>query len=201
MTERDLEEYIIKRNFDRALEYFKIQFDAITLCYKNKFINPTLILIYTTMDTLSYLDRSNDKETVKKRFIRWLDSYLLLPNSELKCSSIDLYAARCSMVHSSTAESELSKTGQAKEIYYSLGYNDNFTDIIERQKKGKKIVVVKLPVLFLEFYDAYCRYIKTLTDDTDKIALFIKRVDKLMISNDDKDEFEILDIMLPPKNK
>ena len=188
MTEREFEKYLLKRNMDKAFEYFKIQFDAITLCYKNKFINPVLILIYSTMDTLSYLDRINDKETVKKRFTRWVDTFLLLSNSKLKCSSIDLYAARCGMIHSSTAESDLSKSGKAKEIYYARGKNDKLTDIIKRQKKEGKIVVVKIPELFLEFYNAYLGYLKYLRTN-DKLQLFIERVNKLMCESD-KDEFE-----------
>jgi hypothetical protein len=151
------------------------------------------------MDTLSYLDRINDNETVKKRFTRWLDTYMLLPNSKLKCSSIDLYAARCSMVHSSTAESDLSKTGKAKEIYYAHGYKDELTDIIKRMRKENKIAIVKIPVLFLEFYDAYWRYLKSL-NEFDKISLFIERINKIMCELD-KNELGVIDKVLPSIKK
>jgi hypothetical protein len=177
------------------LKYFQIQFEAITLCYEKKFINPVLILIYSTLDTLSYLDRVNDEETVKERFIRWVDTFLLLPNSKLKCSSIDLYAARCGMVHSSTAESNLSKDGKAKEIYYAIGHKDSLTEIIKRMKKEGEIVVIKIPELFLEFHQAYFRYLKYLSAN-DKLPLFIERINKIMAENDNE-EFEILDRILP----
>jgi hypothetical protein len=99
------------------------------------------------------------------------------------------------MVHSSTAESNLSKSGKAKEIYYASGHKDTLTDLIKRMNKEDKVVVVKIPDLFSELYDAYFRFLRSLSANN-KLALFVERINKLMCL-DDKEETEILNRILP----
>lgn len=91
-------------------------FKAIELCASSRFRVPTLILLYSVIDIVSWL-HSND-QSVKTRFTIWVEKYLL-PGSKLTCSSLDLYAARCGVVHTSSSESDLSKMGKAKQIFYA----------------------------------------------------------------------------------
>jgi len=188
MSENDLEQYFVERNIKGVHKYFKIQFDAIELCFRNKFINPVLILIYSTIDTFSYLDRINDEEKVVDRFARWVDTFLL-PNSDLKCSALELYAARCGMVHSSTAESDLSKKGKVRQIFY--GPEDKLWEVMKKQKKENEYCTVRIPLLVISLIKAYENYFKYLHTNTHKFQLVIKRVDKLM-AEDNKDETDFI---------
>ncbi|WP_276975761.1 hypothetical protein [Flavobacterium filum] len=195
MTLDELEMYKRKRNFDKGFLNFDIQLKAITMCYPNKYINPALILIYSTIDTLSYLDRKKDSETVKSRFTRWVDEYLL-PGSKLKCSSIDLYAARCSLVHSSTTISDLSKSGKAKQIFYALGQKDKLSELVKRDKKEDRIAVIKITDLFKALYNAIETYKSMLNNNKPKKEQFIERMNDVLTEGDE-DEFEIMDRVLP----
>jgi hypothetical protein len=97
---------------------------AIELCFNNQFRTPSLMLLYATIDIMAWLNRDRNHENVKRDdFIKWTETYLL-PNSQLQCTAIDLYAARCSLIHSYSAESGLSREGRASEIFYAWGTAD-----------------------------------------------------------------------------
>jgi hypothetical protein len=98
--------------------------DTIQINFSNGAIMPSLILLYSTIDIMAWLSREKDHEKNDRGdFKGWVNSYLL-PNSELDCEAIDLYAARCSILHSYTYESMLSLKGEAKAIFYTWGNAD-----------------------------------------------------------------------------
>ena len=55
---------------------------------------------------------------MQDRFTEWVDKYLL-PNSSLKCTALDLYGARCGLVHSYSSDSDLSRSGKVTPIGYA----------------------------------------------------------------------------------
>jgi len=121
---------------------------SIELCLKNKFTAPSLMLTYATIDIMAWLDRDENHEDVTRSdFIKWVETYLLL-NYQLSCTAIDLYAARCSLIHSYTSESRLSREGGATEIFYAWGTADerNLQEAIDLSDKhdAKAIHVDKL---------------------------------------------------------
>ena len=94
---------------------------SINLCSGKGYYALALILVYSTIDFLAYLDLPKDKEqAMRKDFVKWVEKYLL-PDSLLKCTAWDLYSARCSLAHTSGCESGLSKNYEAKKIYYVFG--------------------------------------------------------------------------------
>jgi len=67
---------------------------AIETCIANKFTLPALILMYSAIDTMAWLNRDEEHEDVTRSdFILWVETFLL-PDSGLSCTAIDLYAAR-----------------------------------------------------------------------------------------------------------
>jgi len=94
---------------------------SIELCLNAKLQISSLVLLYSGIDIMAWLNRPVSEEfATKKDFIRWVDDYLL-PNPNIKCEAIDLYAARCAIIHSYSFSSRLSEEGKAKEIYYAWG--------------------------------------------------------------------------------
>lgn len=94
---------------------------GINLCSQHQLMLPTLTLIYSTIDIMAYLNLPPLQESTKRKdFINWVDTYLL-PGSSLTCSSTDLYAARCGIVHSLAAESDMSRNKKARMLFYSWG--------------------------------------------------------------------------------
>jgi len=94
-------------------------FRAIGLCMEHRLWEPTLILLYSGIDAMAWLDREVDKSDVTARdFISWCDRYLLDPADE-QLRSEDLYAARCGLLHSHTGESRRHREGKAVKLFYS----------------------------------------------------------------------------------
>jgi len=90
--------------------------DSIEDCVSKGRVLSCLTLLYSAIDIFASLERQPNKGT-RGSFVRWVDTYML-PNSALQFSSIDLYAARCGIVHAFSAESDLSRSGKARKIVY-----------------------------------------------------------------------------------
>jgi len=124
----------LENNLDNVIK-------SIEICLNAKLLISSLVLLYSGIDIVAWLNRSVSKERGnKKDFIRWVDDYLL-PNTNIKCRAIDLYAARCAIVHSYSSSSKLSKDGEAKEIYYSWGKANIKSLQNDIDKRSKKNVV------------------------------------------------------------
>jgi len=94
---------------------------AIHLCLKNHFRMPALALIYCGIDVLANLSRPADNsEVMKPDFVNWAERYMKCEEL-LAVSGLDLYAARCGILHTYTMDSRLSTTGRAKPILYAWG--------------------------------------------------------------------------------
>ncbi len=102
------------KTFERHMDTL---FGAINSCEANKFVLPALMLIYSGIDILASLERRKGEGT-KASFTRWVDEYLLKAVS-LPCTSLELYAARCGILHTLTPESDLSRKGKAREVGYA----------------------------------------------------------------------------------
>jgi hypothetical protein len=94
---------------------------SIELCLNAKLQISSLVLLYSGIDIMAWLNRPVSEEfATRDDFIKWVDDYLL-PNPNIKCEAIDLYAARCAIIHSYSFSSRLSEEGKAKEICYAWG--------------------------------------------------------------------------------
>ena len=85
------------------------------------YLAPSLILLYAAIDIMAWLNRDKKHAAVQRcDFLCWVDTYLL-PISKQSYTAKDLYGARCSVIHSYSAESKLSREGKAAKLNYSLG--------------------------------------------------------------------------------
>jgi hypothetical protein len=85
---------------------------------------PMLALLYTTLDALAWAVYESTEKSIKHRLVKICDTYLF-PNAKIKCTSLELYAARSSILHKLGWESELSQKGQARSVTYSFGVSDS----------------------------------------------------------------------------
>ena len=86
---------------------------AIHLCLDNHLRMPALILIYSGIDIMAALSRPAAAEkVVRADYIAWAERYMRC-QERLGVSGIELYAARCGVVHTATADSQLSNEGKA----------------------------------------------------------------------------------------
>jgi len=82
------------------------------------FADAALTLLYSAIDTLAFLSApANTKKAGRRYFIDWCKRYIVLsPHSAV--TGIDLYGARCGILHTSSATSELGSEGKAREVWY-----------------------------------------------------------------------------------
>lgn len=105
------------------LDSYEQCFLAMGLLLKNQLPMPTLILLYTVIDGLSWLASISPSISVRKRYCKWVREWLL-PEHSFDCRAIDFYAARCGVLHTLTYESDLYSKGEANPIAYSFGDAD-----------------------------------------------------------------------------
>jgi hypothetical protein len=105
--------------------HVNVLLDAIQVCRAEGLLVPALILLYAAMDGLAWLNLPDENEAVQRKdFEAWADRYFV---PEMKARGYreitagDLYAARCALVHTQTAETHHTqepKNSTAHEIYY-----------------------------------------------------------------------------------
>ena len=102
---------------------FEQMFEAAKLCRDQALDVPMLVLIYTSLDTLAWAVYGDETSEVQRRFISLCETYVL-PGAGISCTAPELYAARCSVVHTLGWESKLSKSKGVRAFHYSVGDDD-----------------------------------------------------------------------------
>jgi hypothetical protein len=93
---------------------------AIRLCIQTKLQLPALMLLYSAIDICGWLASPNDQQSTRASFTAWAEKYIL-PSKPLPVTAIDLYAARCGLLHTYTPESSIAAAGAARKIAYAWG--------------------------------------------------------------------------------
>ncbi|MGO9453539.1 MAG: hypothetical protein ACLQDV_21200 [Candidatus Binataceae bacterium] len=114
-----------KDAFEAVIEFLRLKFAelfrAIDQCVSAKLMTPALVLVYSGIDVAAWLDCANpEKIKTGQRFVSWVSKYLPL-GDELKCNALELFGARCGLVHNFSSESDLSRAGKIRQIHYAWG--------------------------------------------------------------------------------
>jgi hypothetical protein len=96
---------------------------------QRELILPALILIYSGIDSASFLATKDIDAQVNDRFIAWVNRWMY-STKILPCSAEELYSARCGVVHTFTSDSNLTRNKNVRRVAYSWGSSD----IIKLQK-------------------------------------------------------------------
>jgi len=91
--------------------------DSIEDCLAKRRILPCLMLLYSGIDVIASLEAGRASRSA---FTKWVNRYVLKSTS-LSCTASDLYGARCGILHTLSAESDMSRKGQARQIVYAWG--------------------------------------------------------------------------------
>ena len=84
---------------------------------------PALVLLYSTIDCMVWItrpattDEPQNEDVTRTDFKHWCSDYMN-PDATLGCSAVDLYAARCSVLHTQISQSRLSREAGARELCY-----------------------------------------------------------------------------------
>jgi hypothetical protein len=100
---------------------------------------PALILTYSGIDAASWLCAEQPDGPVQNYFVAWVEKYILL-NGRFECSALDLWAARCGIVHTLTPSSRLARQGKVREILYvNRGGDRRILDRLEAIRSAKSL--------------------------------------------------------------
>jgi hypothetical protein len=148
---------------------------GIEVCIDKKLSGPALILIYSAIDTVGWLD-SPDEYANKTSFIKWVEAYLLKVKS-LECTALDLYAARCGLLHTFSPDSRLTSKGKARRIYYAWGKASvqHLQRTIDLMEKSNELVAVHVNGLYEGWRLGVLKFIEELEKDRErKLQVFEK---------------------------
>lgn len=142
-------------------------------CLEERQILPCLTLLYAGIDVMASLDAAPG-EKVNVYFKRWVETYLL-PLTTWKCTAVDLYGARCAVVHTSTPDSDLSKRGAAKVIYYAHSGADAAKLEEVNSDFSRNAECLEVSEMITSFYDAILKYmVEVEGDPVRKVAVEAK---------------------------
>ncbi|MFZ5789737.1 MAG: hypothetical protein ACOY3L_03465 [Pseudomonadota bacterium] len=155
---------------------------AIRLCLDNHLHTPALVLIYSGVDFMAALCRpENQAEVNRCDFISWAEIYMKCQH-RLGVSGLDLYAARCGLLHTYTPDSKLSEQGRARPLFYSWGNKMPHEPTMLLRHLGFSEVMIKIETLF----EAYAEGVAAFTEAMDRDAvlkdLVLKRSKKLFVN-------------------
>lgn len=153
---------------------------AIDLCLKQHHRMPALILVYSGIDIFSSLMRPIEKEDATRQdFIAWVEKYLH-GNENISCDAIDLYAARCAVIHTYTATSSLSRNNKAKEIAYSWGNRtpESLQNIIDTTSI-ENVAVIHIESLAAALRKGVAQFLQDINNDNEMADRVFKRTRKL----------------------
>lgn len=158
-----LAEHIVKSN------------NAMGVLFQNQHHESALILLFSWVDRLSWLSIESEHSTGSD-FKAWLDKYLFIETSNLPCNANDLWASRCGLLHTGTAESRDVKKGNARSIYYYGG------PIEVTAKNTDAHVYVHIANLHIELINASNRFITylKLKNNTGELEVANKKLSKIL---------------------
>jgi len=101
--------------------HFMATVDAISTLFAKGLYGHTLILIYSEIDTCGLLDAPDSQVSASgDSFKNWVKKYMLgFPG--VNFNEVDLWGARCAVLHTFTSESDISRAGKARELQYYSG--------------------------------------------------------------------------------
>lgn len=150
---------------------------GIEIVLERKCYGSAVILVYAGMDAMAYLHMPPGQQDVtRKDFIAWTEKYISFPCAE-QLTGLDLYGARCSMLHSYSVVSELSRKGKCRMV----GYMDrSVPEVLYNPRVSKDVVVVSVAGLAEAFFKGVDRCIIDLFGDPTRATLARKRLRNLV---------------------
>ena len=92
---------------------------ASSLCLNQGLPIPAFVLLFSMIDVAAGMHAGFRTKKSKDRFLAWSAQYVLA-SSDICCSAMDLYGARCGLVHSASPDSTVYRRGEAKQIWYAF---------------------------------------------------------------------------------
>lgn len=157
--------------------------EPIRLLVENSFLEAALKLVYSGIDTMAFLNMPpGQRDVLEVDFTAWCDRYLRLPGDE-SVTSLELYAARCGLLHAHSGDSRKHRQGLAR----LLQYTDNGQPVRYRPEIDPELVLVSIQTLVDAFFEAVDRFLVDLFRDPSRAQVANSRLQDMFVFSAIKD--------------
>jgi hypothetical protein len=135
----------------------------IHVCMKNNAPTGAVLLTYCAMDAMAFLSMPEGKQKLESSdFKNWVRKYMKTDSVQpYQYNEVDLYGARCGIVHTYGAESDLSRENKSKKLVYMQNGFKHFYD----PTKEPDLVVLGMNLFIQDFYDAVDKFLADIEKD------------------------------------
>jgi hypothetical protein len=146
----------------------------IKVALDNRAIGGALILTYAAIDAMAFLSMpESQKEVNGKDFINWVEKYMKTDSKQpYQYQGIDLWGARCGIVHRYGATSKISDSGQCKIFNYHNGSEHIYNPSVD-----ENLVAISWPRFIKDFFGAMKEFLTDIMKDEE----LKKKVDKRIV--------------------
>jgi hypothetical protein len=164
--------------------------DAIEDCLQRRRVLSCLCLLYSGIDVVGSLETG---KSTRSTFVRWVEENMLKARP-MPCTALELYAARCGILHTFTPDSDLSRKGGARKLNYAWGHAS--TDDLAKIAKalGRAEIAVHVRELIDSFRAGLDLYIEKVMQNPDRLrrveessSLWFTHLDRDTVANFLKD--------------
>jgi len=147
---------------DRVPTFLKNIGDSIDFTLKNEHITASLILTFSAIDCMASLIKpEGQKKVTGDDFQGWVEKYMEADQDQsYQYQGIDLWGARCGLVHRYSPHSDISERGECKIFQYHDGGNHKYDSSI-----SENVIMISAPRLIRDFYEAMDMFLKDLEDE------------------------------------
>ena len=163
-----LDTYLTSQGFDLPALINDDYFEAIKLLFNHAHYIACLKLLMSFIDTIAFLEYG-DQQGV---FQTWLNRFADLQRLDITASQ--LWELRNSLVHMSNLDSRKVLAGKEKRISFSVAPRGQVS------KPSAEIHYFNLLDLIDVLWEAVSNWIRSLTEEPDKFAVFIERYDRVV---------------------
>jgi hypothetical protein len=121
-------------------------FTEIARCHDAGATVASAAMVYVCIDIVTFMALPQGQRVLgKEDFIAWVDSYLKTESTqEYKYNGMDVYAARCNLLHAFSAESEEQRKFRSNIIF---SYVNEGQHTVDSTDLTHQLVLISLPVL------------------------------------------------------
>ncbi len=124
--------------------------EAICLCAENKYYEAVFILLYSAIDSLSWLyseKKDINKRNVREEYKNWINKFLLPNLDGYDCTAEEIYLARCALLHTYSALAKRQNNNRIiSYLYGDKEFEKKTIDIVNRLSETieKKYVIIHM---------------------------------------------------------
>jgi hypothetical protein len=138
----------------QMLSWFKLQLKAMGALWEAELPGAVLTIIYSGIDSFGLLAAPPGVlDASASTFKEWCEGYILPRLQSVdpcRITSLDLWAARCGVLHTSTPLSKLERDGKARQVFYQFNGKTGVNMFLNANQRPLRLDIESLALAFKE---------------------------------------------------